>query len=133
MIRAYAYHPGQSQNVHYYGDIVRFLFMCAALVMVVGLPIVSNYIYLPTWVSVLGILVLGLAAGFTNPRQIWDAGANVVISSVGFFLFDLFTVESYIDINLHTKFFVANIVLATIFLFATYFSVKTVRGLLLRN
>lgn len=131
----YQYKPHQEDRSlqHYYGDIVRFLFMCAAVVMIVGLPVVSNYLSLPTWSSVMGVLVLGLAAGFTNPVQVWDAVINVVVASVGFFVFDLYTVQSYQNIHLHSKFFIANMVLAAIFVFATYFSVKTLRGLLLQG
>ncbi len=118
---------------HYYGDIVRILFLISALIMVVGLPQVESYIGVPTIFSVFAILVLGLVAGFTNPKQIWDAGVNAVISLVGFLVFESYAVWSYQKYSATNKFFIANLALGFIFLFAIYFSVKTFRGLWLNK
>jgi len=116
---------------HYYGDTVRILFMAAALVMLVGLPAVGSYIGLPTFFSVIAILGLVLTAGLTNPKQVWEAGLNVGISLVGFLVFESYAVAAYGRFSATDKFFLANLALGFIFLFATYFSVKTWRGLLL--
>jgi hypothetical protein len=116
---------------HYYGDIVRALFLVAAVVMVVGLPAVSNSLNIPTAFSVAGMLVLGLAAGFTNPKQKWDAAVNVGIAAVGFFVFESYAVSSY-QAHVVDKFFMSNLVLGFLFLMALYYGVKTLRGLVIK-
>lgn len=121
---------------HYYGDTVRWLFMIAAIVMLIMLPTINGILNIPTVVSVLGIMILGFAAGFTNPKQVWDAGINTGISAVGFLFFETIAVWSYQQ-SFNTvegeRFFLANIGLGLVFLIAIYFSVKTLRGLLLRG
>lgn len=124
-------HPQQKID-HYYGDIVRMLFLVSAMIMLIGLPVVSNYIAIPAIISVVGILVLGLAAGLTNPKQTWDAAINVAVAIVGFVVFESYAVSLYQKLGMDNKFFIANLILGFIFLFAVYFSVKTLRGLLLK-
>jgi len=118
---------------HYYGGIVRFLFMVAAVIMLMGLPTVKSYTHLPTLFSVVAILVLGLAAGFTNPKQLWGAVVNAVIALVGFVIFESYSVWAYGHYSATDKFFIVTLALGFIFLFAVYFSVKTVRGLWLEK
>ncbi len=119
---------------HYYGDTVRWLFMIAAIGMLLMLPAVSNILNIPAVVSVIGILILGFAAGFTNPKQLWDAVVNAIISAGGFLMFETVAVWTYQQ-NFNTaqaeRFFLANVGLGLVFLIAIYFSVKTLRGLLL--
>jgi hypothetical protein len=120
----------QSSGVpHYYGDIVRGLFLTAAVIMLIGLPVISGYVHMPVVFSVIGILVLGLSAGLTNPRQVGNAVINSIIAAVGFLVFATYIVSSYRDGGADSKFFVANLMLGFIFIFAVYFSMKTVRGL----
>lgn len=127
---------GQVKFPHYYGDTVRWLFMIAAIGMLLMLPAVNDIINIPAIVSVAGILILGFAAGFTNPKQLWDAGINTAISMIGFLLFETVAVWTYQQ-HLNTVqaewFFMANIGLGLLFLLALYFSVKTLRGLLLKD
>lgn len=99
--------------------------------MLIGLPAVTNYLSIPAVFSVVGILVLVLAAGLTSPKQIWDAGINVVISVIAFVVFETYAVNAYSEHGMNDKFFVANMALGLIFLFAIYFGVKTFRGLML--
>ncbi len=116
---------------HYYGDTVRMLFLLAALIMLVSLPVFADLTGLPPFVSVGAILVLGLAAGLTNPEQLWDAGVNAAIAVVGTLVFEGYAVLLYQKYNGPSGFFFTNLVLGFIFFVAVYFSVKTVRGLLL--
>jgi len=118
---------------HYYGDIVRLLFLASAVIMLVGLPGISNYLSIPTAVSVVAMLVLGLAAGLTNPKLLWESVINAVIASGGLVIFETYAVTAFRQHGAADKFFISNMVLGFIFLFAVYFSVKTVRGLLLRD
>lgn len=116
-----------SKLSHYYGDIVRALFLCATAVMLLGLPTFVGYIQLPTMVSVFAMLVLGCAAGLTNPVQLWSAVLNVIISLCGFIVFESYAVIAYTQSG-SFSFLMANLVLGFIFMAAFYFSMKTARG-----
>jgi hypothetical protein len=122
----------QKDTPHYYGDTVRFLFLVAAVIMLLTLPMVSEVLNIPTVISVASILVLGAAAGLTNPKQVWDSAINVFISAAGFLIFEttaVWTYRQHIDTVSAERFFLANIGLGLIFMIALYFSVKTLRGL----
>jgi hypothetical protein len=118
---------------HYYGNVVRALFVAAALIMLVGLPALTAYLSVSTPISVVGMLVLGLSAGLTNPKQIWVAVVNACIAIVGFMVFESYAVSSYQIFGSTSKFFITNLVLSFIFILAVYFSVKTLRGLWLNR
>lgn len=118
---------------HYYGDIVRGIFLVSAAVMLVGLPAVSVYLHISPTLSVFTVLILGLAAGFTNPKMISSAIINVIISSIGFVVFESYTVRIYGQAGDGQKYMLANLVLGLMFLLSIYFSVKTLRALLLQK
>ena len=101
--------------------------------MLVGLPTIAQFLALPPLVSVIAILILGLAAGLTNPQQMWTAVVNVSIAVVGFVTFALSAVSSFQTHAAHSKFFISNLILAFIFLLTVYLSTKTLRGLLLNR
>ncbi|MBU6447411.1 hypothetical protein KGQ24_01030 [Patescibacteria group bacterium] len=116
---------------HYYGDIVRALFLEAAVIMLVGLPGLTNYLSMPVIFSIVGILILSIAAGITNPKMFWDSAINTTISIGGLAIFETYAVKAYRDFGAADKFFIVNMLLGLTFLLATYFSVKTFRGLFL--
>jgi cation transport ATPase len=111
---------------HYYGDIIRKLFLVAGMIMLATLPFLHVRVSAPVFLSIVFILVLTFAAGFTNPRQKWNITINTVISLVGFSIFTFEAVtrfESIFDLL-----FATNMSLACLFLFAFYLSTKTLRG-----
>lgn len=118
---------------HYYGDIVRYLFLAAGIIMLVTLPLFQSLIETPLMVSITGIAVLGIAAGLTNPQQIVSAVVNFVISIVGFITFAYSATTSFQGKIENDKFILTNIILAAIFIFAIYFSMKTMRSRLLNK
>jgi hypothetical protein len=122
----------QSKPAHYYGDVVRALFLAACVVMLVGLPAFLGYTRVPTLVSVLAVLLLGCAAGLTNPNQFRTAVLNAVLSVVGFVVFEAFAVIAYGSTE-SFLFLAANVCLGFIFIAAVYYSVKTVRGAYMRE
>ena len=117
------------QNTHYYGDTVRMLFLAAALVMLVSLPLFADYTQLPFFVSVLAILGLGLVAGLTNPQQLWDAVVNTCIAVVGTLVFETYAVIAFRSYGGANWYFFTNLLLGFLFFVALYFSVKTTRWL----
>lgn len=118
---------------HYYGDVVRFLFMLAAIIMLVTLPFLSNKLPVSTYVAILVILVIGVLAGITNPLQKWISALNVAISVGASSTFEYYAVKSFINYQVTTLYFITNQVLAFVFLFALYYSIKTVRAMYIKE
>lgn len=118
---------------HYYGDIVRYLFLAGAVLMLIGLPIFQDYIQFPVLISVCSITVLVIAAGLTNPQQMSSATANFAIAVIGFIIFTYHSVIASGRELPSDKFLLTNVLLAMVFLFALYFSMKTLRARMLDN
>src|SRR3989344_6236662 len=121
---------GLVNTEHYYGDVVRQMFMVGAMIMVLSLPLVKDKIALPLFLSLIAIVGLGLAAGMTNPRQRAVIWVNTAISAFALAIFEYYAIKSFSEFK--TLFFIANQLLALLFLAALYFSTKTLRGMLLK-
>jgi hypothetical protein len=117
---------GPKRIGHYYGDIVRKLFIAGALVMLASLPLVQLFVPLPVFLAILVILVVVLAAGFLAPTQKWTMIVDMCIAGASMLAFEDYAVQSYFDGR--ALFFVVNQALAIIFFVAFYYAVKTVRG-----
>jgi hypothetical protein len=111
---------------HYYGDVVRRLFLLSALLMTITLPFFAAEIPGPFELSIFVIPLLVLAAGLTSPSQTWSHFLNTFLAVAGSIVFEYYAVLSYQASD--QKYFAVNQILTVLFLFATYFSVKTVRG-----
>ena len=120
-------------TLHYYGDLVRFLFLLGAVIMLLTLPVLNNLLPVPTLVSILIILALALFAGFTNPRLKSTGIINAGVAIAGFIVFEYYAIVAYVTFTKFTLFFATNQILAIIFLVASYYTVKTLRGMLLRS
>lgn len=118
---------------HYYGHIVRYLFLAAAVLMIITLPLFYKYLNVPIIFSVFAIAVLGIAAGLTNPKQISSAIVNFVVSCFGFIIFGYVAVKAYENITGDDKYIITTVALALIFLFSIYFSMKTLRAELIAD
>lgn len=111
---------------HYYGDTVRQLFVVAGLLMLASGPFFRSALPVPAFVSVLAVLLVGLAAGLINPRQLWTIGLNTVVALVGFVVFEYYALMAYGGVSI--LFFWVNQILALIFFIALYLSTKTLRS-----
>lgn len=111
---------------HYHGSCVRKLFFFAAVLMLVSLPFFRNDMAVPVIFSVLAILAVTFAAGYTNPKTKWILIFNTIVAAVGLVVFGMQAILGY-SLQRDALFFV-NLILALDFLFAFYYSVKTVRG-----
>ncbi len=116
---------------HYHGDKVRVLFLAIALFMILGLPFFQEQIPLPLTLSLTSVIFLIFLAGLTNPRQVWVAFLNVVVSLGGLLIFEYFALINVDAIS--GAFFWVNQILAMMFLIAFYYSTKTLRGFYLRQ
>lgn len=85
---------------------------------------------MPTFLSVLIILIIAVAAGATNPLQKPVMVFDVGVSLVAFILFEYRSVQAY---GVENTFFLIAQSLALIFFIATYFSIKTLRGELMKR
>lgn len=117
---------------HYYGDVVRFLFLLAAAIMLISLPFLNNNLPVPLIFSITTILSIGVLAGFTNPLQRTTAIINTGVSAISLVTFEYYAVNYYLDFSL-SEMFVVNQILAFIFLFALYYSTKTLRAMLVQK
>lgn len=114
---------------HYYGDIVRILFVSAAVLILVAQ--VAGGAFLTVSASLVAVIVLAVAAGLTNPVQAWVHWMNVFISALGLLVSgSVFFVRFKSDAGFGSS--VVALLLALIFVFALYTSTRTLRGVLMR-
>ncbi len=117
---------------HYHGDTTRVLFVVAAVGMLIAETFGSEMPFSPL-VTVIFAVTLVIAAGITNPAQAWIHIANILISVIGALSFAPAAIGRYQDTStLFDLTFFFTEALALLFLIATYFTVKTIRGILLR-
>lgn len=116
---------------HYYGDTVRRIFIGTAFIIL--FVFASPFLVEPTngmvAFGVIAALVLACLAACTNPRHQWVMVANALTAGGGVLFAELFAITSW-----RAGFwgvFLASEGLVIAFLFALYFSVKTVRAMLL--
>lgn len=114
-------------TLHYYGDIVRALFIGAGLIMLVTLPFLGDLVPVPYFVSIILIVAIVVFAGLTNPKQKWINYVNSFISVIAFAVFEYYSIKAY-SVAGGTLFLVVNQILAIIFFIALYYSIKSMRG-----
>jgi hypothetical protein len=112
---------------HYYGNATRAIFIIAAIVLILGLPTVSQYFGIPIIFAGTAIAILAIAAGITNPIQRGSLILNMIVSVFGLLTF------IYISWFMYKHEFGGiilelNQLMALLFLIASYLSVKSVRG-----
>lgn len=115
-------------TAHYYGDEVRQFFLAGAFIMVAALPFVHALIDQPVVFSILAILILVVAAGLTNPKQLSTAILNALIAIAAVIVLELYAISAYGASGIVGLFFWLNQMLAIDFLIALYFAIKTIRG-----
>ncbi len=113
---------------HYYGDRVRQIFFIAGVIMLIGLPFVNSSYAIPALVSILAILLLDFLAALVSPRQAWVTVVNNITAALGIIIFEMFAIQAFARED--ELFFLANQLLALLFLVALYFNTKTIRGML---
>jgi len=111
---------------HYYGDIVRKLFMIGAVIMIIGLPFMKSMFSFPIYLPLAVILVLIYLAGLTSPRQILVIWLSLFVATFAFVTFEVYAVQLYKSSD--AFWFVANQIEALIFLAALYYCTKTLRA-----
>ncbi|MEK7636181.1 MAG: hypothetical protein AAB362_00630 [Patescibacteria group bacterium] len=118
---------------HYYGDVVRRLFLVGAVIMLLALPFFYKLIPGPIFFSIFAIIIVELAAGMTSPKTLWSAIMNVLIAIFGIFAFENEAISAFSHYDAEIWYFWINQLLALIFLIALYYGVKTVRQMSSRD
>ena len=111
---------------HYYGDIIRQVFVVTAVFMLVTAPFYSDDLkaHIPFYVA--GALVLFILAALTNPHNQYVLLADAIAAGAGAALYEMWALGSYDTSTLLVTALRQSI--AILFLIAFYFSMKTVRA-----
>jgi phosphatidylserine synthase len=119
---------------HYYGDSIRVIFIVSGIVMLCSFPFFSSLVGLPAIVSIIGIMVLVVLGGLLSPVSRWVFVVSSIVPMAGFALFEYYAYYAYTNLSslvpTHVYFFWVNQFLALMFFFATYLSIKTLRGMI---
>ena len=120
---------GGSLIPHYYGDAVRQIFVVTGAAMLVTAPFLINRapVLLPFEIG--GAIALVCLAALTNPKKTWVLLADVLAAGVGLVVFEALAIAAYASGNWLAFTMLEALTLA--FLFALYFSLKTVRSMFL--
>lgn len=115
---------------HYYGDHVRRLFLAGGAVMILSFPFFLALVQFSAWIAILFALAISIFAGIQNPRHPWTTYVNIGVSILAFCFLEyqsatFYTSDLYADGPL---FFWILQLLALIFFFAIYFSMKSTRA-----
>ena len=120
------------QNVpHYYGDVVRQCFVVGAIVMLVGAPFYTNDLRQEFPFVVLGALILVAFAALTNPHNKGIIVADAVASGVVVLVYQAWALFDYQSSTWAE--FALREVIALILITGFYFSMKTLRAMLLHQ
>ena len=114
---------------HYYGDYVRMLFIATAVIAAIAIPVFGNLLPFGIFAQVGSIIVLVMLAGLTNPHSKTVFAINTVASGIGALFLESIAISQYAT----TPFllFAAREAAALVLLFAFYYSVKTLRAMML--
>lgn len=116
---------------HYYGDSVRQLLLGAAALMIISSPLYSDTLRQEFPLIVIGAVVAAAFAAMMNPRDRWVVIGSAAISGVGLVVYAMWGMSGYDSVSPIA--FVLRLAVAVVFLFAFYFSMKTLRAFMLHQ
>jgi hypothetical protein len=114
---------------HYYGDHVRQIFIVTGAAMLIMAPFLVSRAPALLPFEIGGAIVLVVLAALTNPKKVWVLMADTLAAGVGIIVFESLAIAAYTSGNWLA--FIALEVVTLSFLFALYFSLKTVRTMML--
>ncbi|KND48493.1 MAG: hypothetical protein AB200_02045 [Parcubacteria bacterium C7867-005] len=117
------------QPNHYYGDKVRSLLIGAGIIMILTMPFFSGLLPKPAFFSILAVLLLVVLSGLISPAQKVLVALTTLVSAGAFIAFEYYAVSASQMYGSGSPFFLVNQLLALIFLLATYFGTKSIRGI----
>lgn len=127
----YGYPPSGETVAHYYGDFVRDFFLGGTVVMLLSAPFYADELRTELPLEVLAAVVLVALAAMTNPWKKSILVADAIAAGVMTVVYQIWALNGY-DAAGNTA-FVFREAVSIIFMFAFYFSVKTVRAMVLHQ
>ncbi len=119
--------PSRSPSIpHYYGDSVRQLLLGAAALMLIASPLYGNNLRAEFPFEILGALFATACAALMSPKNGLIVIGSAVLSGAGMTTYATWGIFEYDTINPIA--FVLRLAVAVVFLFAFYFSMKTMRA-----
>ncbi len=116
---------------HYYGDYVRQLLLGAAALMMIFSPLYSDVLRQQFPFIIIGAVLAVSFAALMNPRDKWVVIGSAVVSGGGLVIYAMWGMFGYENIS--PVAFMLRLAVAVIFLFAFYFSMKTLRAFMMRQ
>ena len=121
--------PYRRKMLHYHGDETRIIFIVGAIVLIFAQS-TGAHLSISTFSSVIFAIVLVIAAGITNPEQSRIHWFNAFLAILGTLVFGTAAVEHYrAGTSIFSPSFAYTEALSFLFLFALYFTTRTIRGL----
>lgn len=122
--------PSTTPPAHYYGDIVRKLFLSASIIMICTGPFFTDLIGISFIISIIAVMIIAFLAGLQSPNKDWVTYINTIVAATASSLFQYKAISYYITSTPYTiswLFFTVNQLLAVLFFIALYYSSKTMR------
>ncbi|MCR4325677.1 MAG: hypothetical protein NUV59_02625 [Patescibacteria group bacterium] len=116
---------------HYHGDIARDLMLGGAALSLISSPLYADSLSAQFPFIIAGVFAAVAAAGLTNPKRQWSVVADAVVSGAALVIYAGWGLLGYEEAG--PVAFVMRLAIAVIFMFAFYFSMKTVRAFALRE
>jgi hypothetical protein len=124
--------PPRREIPHYHGNETRVIFVIGALVIIVARS-TGTELPLSTVGAVISAAMLVVAAGITNPAQVWIHWVNAALAVAGTLMFGTSAVGHYrVGVDLLEPSFIYLEALALLSLIALYLTTKTIRGTYLK-
>ncbi len=123
--------PSHPHVPHYHGDTIQILFLIGGIIILATLPFFKNLLQIGTGFLPVFVVLLVLGGAIVNPFQRWVVTIDLVISAVAVILFEYAAVVGFG----HDNFFlsVTRQVIAIVFLFALYYSGRTLRAMIMHQ
>lgn len=127
----YSMQPGEHDIPHYHGDVVRILFLVGGVIILASLPFYKDLLPVGTSFLTIFVVLLALGGAILNPFQRWTVLIDLVISAAAVVLFEYAAVVGYESSELLLS--MDRQLLAIIFLFALYYSGRTLRAMMMHQ
>lgn len=116
---------------HYYGDVIRQLFVAGAIAMLVGAPFYTTELQPQFPFILFGAIVFVALAALTNPHKKTLTVFDCIAAGVAVFIYETWALSQYAS-STWLEFSLRQII-ALIFIAAFYFSMKTFRAMYLHQ
>ncbi len=112
---------------HYYGDYVRQIFMLCGAAMLIFSPFLAASLPAALPFEIGGALIVAFLGALTNPARQISMVADAIVAGIGVVTYELLALNAFSSGAMIG--FVEREALAIAFLFAMYFSIKTLRNM----